>query len=258
MKKALIICGPTATGKTKLALQLAKEFNGELVSADSRQVYVWSDIETGKYKDIIKNSGIKVWLLDILNENEEFSVSVWRRLAQTAINDILSRGKLPIIVGGSGLYIKSIVQDLPNIDVPFDKELRKNFENKTAKELFDYLKSIDLAKAKSLNNSDKNNPRRLIRAIEIVQHPSLKLREGLGVSYIQIGLTADPEYLKEKIRQRVKQRGLDKSFEAKEIAIMKNQLVWFKKQPNTTWFDISTPGWSSSVIQLAQNWYNTR
>lgn len=258
MKKALIICGPTATGKTKLALQLAKELDGELVSADSRQVYVGNDIETGKDKDIIENSGIKIWLLDVLNQNEEFSVAAWRKLALEAISNILLRGKLPIVVGGSGLYIKSLTQDLPDIDIPIDKKLRKKLENKTAKELFDYLKSINPVKSESLNNSDKNNPRRLIRAIEIAQRPSLEAREGLGVSYLQIGLTAPREFLEEKIRNRVKERKLDKSFEQKEINIMKKQLVWFKKQPHTTWFDISTPGWGAAATQLAQNWYNNR
>ncbi len=245
MKNVLIICGPTATGKTRLALQLAKELNGELVSADSRQVYVGNDIETGKDKDIIENSGIKIWLLDILNQNEEFSVSVWRRLAQEAISDILVRGKLPIVVGGSGLYIKSLVQGLPDIDAPYNKKLRKELENKSATELFDYLKSINLKKANSLNNSDKHNPRRLIRAIEIAKE-GLPARNafsiadaGGGVSYVQIGLIAPKDELIKRIKKRVKQRGLDASFEIKEINIMKKQLVWFKKQPNIHWFDIS-------------------
>lgn len=258
MKKALIICGPTATGKTKLALQLAKELNGELISADSRQVYVGNDIETGKDKDIIKNYGTKIWLLDILNQDEEFSVSAWRKLAKEAITDILSRDKLPIVVGGSGLYIKSLIQDLPDIDIPINKNLRKKLENKTAKELFDYLKSIDSKKAESLNNSDKNNPRRLIRAIEIAQRPSLESREGLGVSYLSIGLTSSKDNLMAKIKKRVIERGLDKSFEIKEINIMKKQLVWFKKQPNTIWFDISLFHWASAAINLVENWYNNR
>lgn len=266
MKKALIICGPTATGKTKLALQLAKELNGELVSADSRQVYLGNDIETGKDKDIIENSRIKIWLLDILNQNEEFSVSAWRKLAKKAISDILSRDKLPIIVGGSGLYIKSLIQELPDIDVPYDTKLRKDMENKSAVELFNYLKSLNSQKADLLNNSDKHNKRRLIRSIEISTSPSTRLGEGDGggevrglrVRYLQVGLTAPKNELIKRIKTRVADRGLDKSFEIKEINIMKNQLVWFKKQPHTTWFDISTPGWDTAAIQLAQNWYNNR
>lgn len=239
MIKVLIICGPTATGKTKLALQLAKELGGELISADSRQVFVGNDVETGKDKDVIKKSGIKVWLLDIISQNEEFSVSVWRRLAQDAIRNILAHDKLPIVVGGSGLYIKSLVQDLPDIDVPYDKKLRTELENKSATNLFNYLKSINSKKAESLNNSDKHNPRRLIRAIEISQCPSPRLGEGPRVGYLQIGLTASREFLQEKIKQRVRERRLDVSFETTEINIMKKQLVWFKKQPNIHWLDIS-------------------
>src|SRR3989344_7163983 len=149
MKNVFIICGPTATGKTKLALQLAKELDGELISADSRQVYVGNDIETGKDLDLIRASGIKVWLYDVVNSSEKFSVSQWRKLARDAIKDILSRNKLPIVVGGSGLYIKSLVQDLPDIDVPYDKKLRTELENKSATNLFNYLKSINLQKALS-------------------------------------------------------------------------------------------------------------
>jgi len=264
MNKVLIICGPTATGKTKFALELAKKFNGELVSADSRQVYIGNDLETGK--DFHLNTDhIKIWLLDILQQGEEFSVSAWRHLAQEAIKDILSQGKLPIVVGGSGLYIKSLVQDLPDIDVPYDKKLRRDWEDKSAKELFDYLKSINLKKANSMNASDSQNPRRLIRAIEITQHPSLTsqdasrrldLREGMGVSYLQIGLTSSKENLVAKIKKRVVDRGIAKSFEAKEVAIMKKQVVWFKKQPLVTWFDVTKPDWQAQAIKLVSSWYN--
>lgn len=248
MRKVIIICGPTATGKTKLALQLAKEFNGELISADSRQVYIGNDVETGK--DLhLNTSGIKIWLYDVVNSGEEFSVSVWRRLAQNAIKDILARDKLPIVVGGSGLYIKSLVQNLPDIDVPYDKKLRKELENKSVADLFNYLKNINSQKAHSLNNSDKLNPRRLIRAIEILISPSTRLGEGLGVRYLQIGLTSSKQELITRIKTRVFERGLDKSFEATEINIMKKQLVWFKKQPDIYWIDVSKVG-SSDIINL--------
>lgn len=234
--KVLVICGPTATGKTKLALQLAKEFNGELIAADSRQVYVGNDLETGKDKDILGNT--KIWLMDIVEEKNDFSVSQWRRLAQEAIKDILARGKLPIVVGGSGLYIKALVENLSDVDAPRDEELRKS--NKTAIELFNCLKNIDYVKAASLNNSDRNNPRRLIRAIEIGLHKrssSVLARGPLAkVRYLQIGLIASKEILEERIKQRVRDRGLSEGFVKKEINIMKKQLVWFKKQPNIVWW----------------------
>lgn len=237
-KCVVVICGPTATGKTKLAIQLAKDLNGELISADSRQVYVGNDLETGKDKAILGNT--KIWLMDIVEEKNDFSVSQWRRLAHDAISDILARDKLPIVVGGSGLYIKALVQNLPDVDVPQNTELRKT--NKTAQELFEDLKNIDPIRAQNLNNSDRNNPRRLIRAIEISQYPHLISPyiggETEGVKYIQIGLTAPKEFLEKRIMQRVKERGLSEEFVRKEVEIAKKQLVWFKKQPNIAWFDI--------------------
>jgi len=165
--KVLVVSGPTATGKTAFGLELAKELNGEIVSADSRQVYIGNDLETGKDLDLINKSGIKVWLINELNPGEEFSVSNWRKLANLAIEDILSRGKLPIVVGGSGLYIRALTENLLSVDIPRDMVLRKELKLKSASELFDYLKSVNSAKAKSMNNSDRKNPRRLIRAIEI-------------------------------------------------------------------------------------------
>ena len=255
MNKVLIICGPTATGKTKFALELAKKFNGELVSADSRQVYIGNDLETGK--DFHLNTDhIKIWLLDILQQGEEFSVSAWRHLAQEAIKDILSQGKLPIVVGGSGLYIKSLVQDLPDIDVPFDKKLRKKWENKSAKELFDYLKSINSAKASSMNDSDAKNPRRLIRAIEICSFKHTVNYQPTNYELLLIGLTSSKENLTTRIKKRVADRGLAKSFEAKEVAIMRKQVVWFKKQPLVTWFDVTKPDWQAQAIKLVSSWYN--
>ena len=116
-----------------------------------------------------------------------------------------------------------------------------------------------------MNASDSQNPRRLIRAIEITQHPSLTsqdasrrldLREGMGVSYLQIGLTSSKENLVAKIKKRVVDRGIAKSFEAKEVAIMKKQVVWFKKQPLVTWFDVTKPDWQAQAIKLVSSWYN--
>lgn len=257
MNKILVICGPTATGKTKFALEIARELNGELVSADSRQVYVGNDLETGKDLDLIKNSGIKAWLIDVLIPGEEFSVSNWRKLARGTIADISSRGELPIVVGGSGLYIRALTENLPTVDIPRNPTLRKELENKSVSELFNYLKQLNSDKAMTLNASDRQNPRRLIRAIEIVKTPPpLGSREEWGVSYLQIGLTAPKETLIKKIKERVKKRGLDESFEKIEIDIMKNQLTWFRKQKNILWFDVSQNNWQVEAKKVVFQWYN--
>ncbi len=234
-KCVVVICGPTATGKTKLAIQLAKDLNGELISADSRQVYVGNDLETGKDKDVLGDT--KIWLMDILEEHTDFSVSQWRRLAHDAISDILARDKLPIVVGGSGLYIRALVENLPDVDVPQNQDLRSQMKDASSENLFEYLNKIDPVRAQNLNNSDKNNPRRLIRAIEIALAPNSYMLTP-EYKYVQIGLTAPKEFLEKRILQRVKERGLGAEFVKKEIEIMKKQLVWFKKQPNIAWFDI--------------------
>ena len=144
-EKVLIVAGPTATGKTKLAVHLAQKYNGELINADSRQMYQGFDILSGK--DIppghhpiqqqtidIRNlhtslvtyelNGIPIWLYDVVPPNEEVSVALFRDLATHCIADIQSRGKLPIIVGGTGFYLSAITQPIDSLDVPPDKHIR--------------------------------------------------------------------------------------------------------------------------------------
>ena len=158
MGKILIVCGPTATGKTALASQLAKKFDGELISADSRQVYRGMDVVTGKDRP-----DVPIWLYDVVNPDEEFSVSHWIKLARRAINDISKRGKLPIIVGGTGLYIHALLHPLETITIPPDRALREQLQEQSVKELQQMLTRG------SMNNSDWNNPRRLRNPDTIAQ-----------------------------------------------------------------------------------------
>ena len=109
-EKLLVIIGPTAVGKTKLSIELAKRFNGEVISGDSMQVYKGMDIGTAKIKEVEKE-GVPHYLIDIKEPDEPFSVAEFQELAHTKIADIHSRGKLPIIVGGTGLYIQSVIYD---------------------------------------------------------------------------------------------------------------------------------------------------
>lgn len=256
MNKLLVICGPTATGKTKLALHLAKEltsdrnevdFKGELVSADSRQIYKGLDIGTGK--DIPKNAKFKIsvnkrgsklggyyqmgrnktWGYDLMDPKKEFSVAQYVKMADKIIKDIWSRNKLPILVGGTGLYIKAIVEGIPTIAVPKNKRLRKSLEKKKRTELFERLAQIDSMKAASMNYSDKRNPRRLVRAIEIAQW-KLKntLKEDVSrkdFSTLTIGLMADKRVLSQRINKRVKTRvrmGQEKEIEK----LLKEGVTW--------------------------------
>jgi len=167
--KILIIVGPTASGKSDLAVQLAQTFNGEIISADSRQVYTGLDIGTGKITTA-EMGGIPHHLLDIADPKDQFTVTQWRTHAETAITDILNRGKLPIICGGTGFYISTLIDDITLPDVPADQALRNELSIKTITELFTILQQLNPERAQNMNQSDKNNPRRLIRAIEIARH----------------------------------------------------------------------------------------
>ncbi len=167
MKKLLVICGPTATGKTALAVKLAKSVfggNSELFSADSRQVYRGLDIGTGKITQK-EMKGIPHYLLDIASPKRHFTVVQYRKLALAAIKKILKKNKIPILCGGTGFYIQSVVDGIVIPQVAPDWKLRKRLEKKSVKQLFKILKKLDPRRAKTI---EKQNPRRLIRAIEIV------------------------------------------------------------------------------------------
>ncbi|MCC6290472.1 tRNA (adenosine(37)-N6)-dimethylallyltransferase MiaA [Candidatus Nomurabacteria bacterium] len=165
-KQVLVIVGPTASGKSALAVQLAKKFDGEIISADSRQVYRGLDIGSGKITEKEKR-GIPHHLLDIASPKRIFTVARYQKLAKQKIAEIIGRGKLPIICGGTGFYIQAIVDDLALPKVKPDSRLRKSLAQKTVPELFKMLQKLDSNRARKI---DRNNPRRLIRAIEIAKH----------------------------------------------------------------------------------------
>jgi len=166
MNDLVVITGQTATGKSKFALDLAKRSDGELINADSRQVYEYLDIVTGKDKDELKKSGIKVHLLDVATPNQSFSSYDFVEFAEPIIQDIWKRKKTPIIVGGSYLYIKHLLYG-QDINVPPDEKQRKTLNKLSVDKLQEKLLSIDESAQTKMNNSDWNNPRRLIRKIEI-------------------------------------------------------------------------------------------
>ena len=204
MNKLLVICGPTATGKTQFAIKLAKKFNGEIISADSRQVYIGMDIATGKDRRMYGD--VPVHMIDVVDPRENFSVAQYSVLANKAIEDIWNSGKLPILVGGTGLYIKAIVDGIETSIVPPDEKLRKDYANKGASELFHILNKINPQKANSMNESDRKNPRRLIRAIEISNWKEEGKDENRKIDVIMIGLTAPREILYQLIDARVDKR----------------------------------------------------
>ena len=206
MNKILVICGPTATGKSDLAVRLAKKFNGEIISADSRQVYRGLDIGSGKITEEEKQ-GIKHYLLDVANSEDRFSSAQYARLAKPAIAQIIKKNKLPIICGGTGFYIHSVVDDLATPKVKPDWVLRSKLEEQGIEKLQESLKDKDIKRWERMNESDRQNPRRLIRALEIIEKtgkPIPVIRENTeGFDLLVIGIAAPSGILKERIRGRL-------------------------------------------------------
>jgi tRNA dimethylallyltransferase len=208
MIKLLIVCGPTATGKTALGLRLAKKFNGEIISADSRQVYKDMDIGTGKEW----GEGVQIYGYDLATPNEEYSVSQFLKFASKKIKEISKKGKLPIVVGGTGFYIKGLIDGIPTADVPRNNDLRDRLEKISVADLYESLSQLDSVKAASLNSSDKKNPRRLVRAIEVAQylldHPqSASVSPAADIKDVLIiGLTSERSALFSNIEKRVEER----------------------------------------------------
>lgn len=239
--RVLIIYGPTATGKTALAIKLAKKFNAELISADSRQVYKGLDIGTGKVSfesKIEKHQGywvvddVKIHGFDLVKPEENFSVADFIKFTQSSIIQIIKLKKLPIIVGGTGFYIKVLIEGIETVGVPANQDLREKLEKLSAGQLYQKLKKINPRKAKSMNDSDRLNPRRLIRAIEVSQSPVANHKlsinnQQLTINNLIIGLTAPNNYLYERadawLMERL-QRGMIK--ELKELISRGVDLKW--------------------------------
>lgn len=202
MKKIIVIVGATASGKTSLSIKLAKAFKGEIISADSRQVYKQMDIGTAKAtKKEMQN--IPHYLLDVSSPKKRFTVSQYKSLGLKALNKIFKKEKLPIVCGGTGFYIQALVDGIIIPEVKPNWDLRKKLEKKTIKELFKILKEKDPKRAKTI---DKNNPRRLIRAIEIAIEtkkpvPALKINP-LPYPVLFLGVEKNPEKLKKDIEKR--------------------------------------------------------
>lgn len=224
MIKSLVILGTTSTGKTDLALSLAKEFGGELVACDSRQVYKGLDVGTGKrpsgvsgikgqgsrikkYTGYWEINGVKVWMYDVVDLKKQYSVTDYVKDASRVIDEITARGKLPIVVGGTGLYLRALLDGLPSLAVPLDLKLRKKLENLSLEELQKKLKEISPQRWEKMNNSDRQNPRRLVRAIEIVltvtSDESLRATVRGGLQTLKIGLNAPREVLYQRINEQV-------------------------------------------------------
>src|SRR5579863_10117105 len=163
LPRLIVVLGPTASGKSSLGISLAQQFDGEIVSADSRQVYRGLDIGTAKVT-AEERALVPHHLLDVVDVRETFTVSQFQRLAINAINDILARGKQPLLVGGSPHYIQAVVDNLDIPAIPPHRELRQQLEARPLAELLAQLETLDPQSAATI---DRQNPRRVTRALEV-------------------------------------------------------------------------------------------
>ncbi len=228
--KVLVLLGTTSAGKTSLGVKLAHELKGEIISADSRQVYKGMDIGTGKDlgEYIVNGHKIKYHLIDVISPKQKFDLAKYQKLAQLAIKDILRRGKLPIIVGGTGLYIQALVDNYQLVKAKPDLIKRAQLEKLSLPELFKKISDLKPDFASRLNNSDKNNPRRLIRYLEVISSGSLGINERQQSPYdfLVLGLNLPDKILKAKITKRIIDRLEKEDMIAEVRNLQKNGVPW--------------------------------
>lgn len=240
--KVIAIVGPTASGKTSYSIELAKKINGEIVSADSRLVYKGLDIGTAKptKKEMSK---INHYMIDIVEPNVDYSAGLYVSQAKECIYDILSRGKTPIVVGGTGLYFRLLLEDYDMPPVEPNKELRSELNLKTYDELCQIMSKMDAKALKSVENNDK---KKLIRYIEIVSQTGLSLEKSRGKKDREfdvewLGLNYPRSELYERINKRV-----DLMVEQGLLAETKNLLKKYGRIQNI----IDTIGYREMIMVL--------
>lgn len=195
--QAIVIVGPTASGKTSLAIKLASKYNGEIISADSRAVYKYMDIGTAK-PSLSEQTKVKHWGIDLIEPDQSFTAYDFQQYAIKKINDIKNRGKIPFIVGGSGLYINSIIYGY-SFNPKSDKYQRQQLNNMAVTELQDYCKKNNISLP-----SNSSNKRYLIRTIE-TEGVVKNNRENLLPGFIVVGITTDKKTLLDRINKRTNQ-----------------------------------------------------
>lgn len=177
-KPLIVLTGPTAVGKTELSIQLAKKIGGEIISADSMQVYRYMDIGSAKIH-CNEMQGIQHYLIDVLEPFEDFNVTIFQKMCKNALDEIYNKNKIPIITGGTGFYIQSILYDINFSSEDTNNDIRKGLEKKAVteagrKELFSYLEKVDPTSAERIH---PNNIKRVIRAIEFYEDTGIRISE---------------------------------------------------------------------------------
>ena len=268
----IVIIGPTASGKTSLAIQLAKKYRGEIICADSRTVYRGMNIGTAK-PSLSERQRVSHWGLDLVDPGDSFSVSQFKDYARQKIKEIRSRGNIPFLVGGTGLYIDSVIFDF-QFGAKYSKEKRANLQEMTISELRQYCANHDVV----LPENSKNK-RYLIRAIERADKKPSGLEAPLNNTVV-VGITTDKQLLKRRITDRAKkmfkdgvveetiglanntgwcneamtgnvypiikkliEKGIDedqaiREFIVSDVNLVKRQLTWFRRNPFIEWGDV--------------------
>ena len=233
-EKVIVICGPTASGKTALSIELAKKINGEIISADSMQIYKDMDIGTAKPTNE-EMQGIKHYLLDFVSPEERYSVAQYKQDAKAAIKEIIAKGKTPIIVGGTGLYIDSLIYEIEYSDIKIDEDYRKQLEKiveeKGLEELYKMAVEIDPIAMEKISQNDK---KRIMRVLEIykstgktkTQQEEDSRKNPVEYDYKVFAINWDREILYQRINKRV-----DIMIEQGLIDEVKNILKKYDKFP---------------------------
>lgn len=239
LNKIIIVLGATATGKSDLAIQIAKQFNGEIISSDSRQIYKKLNIGSNKVTKK-EQDGIKHYLLDIVNPDEEFTLYDWQKECFQTIEKILSKNKLPIIAGGTGLYISSILQ---NYQIPkTNLEVKKKLNKKNLKELVKELKKVD----KEID-IDFNNKTKVIRALEHALSFNTSIVKERKTAdcpyeYLVFGIDIPREILYKKINKRVEQM--------MNIGLLREVKKVYRKYKNNNYPSLSGIGYKELIMYL--------
>ena len=203
LPKLIVVLGPTACGKSSLGVELARHCNGEIVSADSRQVYRGLDLGTGKITPD-EMEGIPHHMLDVVEPNTPYSVADFQRGAYAAIDDILSRGKQPLLVGGTGLYIRAVTQGFVFQDTPPNPALRAELEQLSARALYDRFRALT---GLTLNESEQHNQQRLVRAVEKAEAGGYADAARVPrYDVLQLGCTYPRDVLHRRIDHRLRAR----------------------------------------------------
>lgn len=209
--KVIVICGPTASGKTALSIELAKKVNGEIISSDSMQIYKDMDIGTAKPTEK-EMQGIKHYLIDFVEPNQRYSVAEFKKDAENAIEEVLEKDKTPIVVGGTGLYVDSLIYGIEYPDIELDEKYREELEKRADKEglelLYNEAKKID---PQAIEKISKNDKKRILRILEIykatgknkTEQEKESRKNGIKYDYKVFAINMDREILYDRINKRV-------------------------------------------------------